>query len=125
MARGHLTPFIVTYTYICFSVRSTEAHASASTEIYAVIEIVKGIAGQTNLLALNSAIEAARAGVHGKGFAVVADEVRKLADQTKTSVEQIAGLISDSVFHLRADTVHRRNFSRIQNMLNNLYPVQK
>lgn len=73
-----------------------EALNTSSNEIYAVIEIVKGIAGQTNLLALNSAIEAARAGEHGKGFAVVADEVRKLADQTKTSVEQIAGLISDS-----------------------------
>lgn len=73
-----------------------DALNSSSTEIYAVIEIVKGIAEQTNLLALNSAIEAARAGEHGKGFAVVADEVRKLADQTKTSVEQIARLIADS-----------------------------
>ncbi|MEK4762138.1 globin-coupled sensor protein [Viridibacillus sp. FSL E2-0187] len=69
---------------------------SSSSEIHAVIEIVKNIAGQTNLLALNSAIEAARAGEHGKGFAVVADEVRKLADQTKKSVEQIASLIGMS-----------------------------
>ncbi|MEK4228147.1 globin-coupled sensor protein [Solibacillus sp. FSL H8-0538] len=69
---------------------------SSSSEIHAVIEIVKSIAGQTNLLALNSAIEAARAGEHGKGFAVVADEVRKLADQTKSSVEQIASLIGVS-----------------------------
>ena len=27
MARGHLTPFIVTYAYICFSRRSTAARA--------------------------------------------------------------------------------------------------
>lgn len=76
--------------------KMVEALDSSSSEIHAVIEIVKSIAGQTNLLALNSAIEAARAGEHGKGFAVVADEVRKLADQTKTSVEQIASLIGVS-----------------------------
>lgn len=76
--------------------KMVQALDSSSTEIHAVIEIVKSIAGQTNLLALNSAIEAARAGEHGKGFAVVADEVRKLSNQTKNSVEQIASLIGAS-----------------------------
>lgn len=82
---------------------------ASSSEIQAVVEMVKGIAGQTNLLALNSAIEAARAGEHGKGFAVVADEVRKLADQTKTSVEQIAQLIhvSGTVTSQVVDSIHQ------------------
>ena len=31
MARGHLTPFIVTYTYICFSARSNMTHVTSST----------------------------------------------------------------------------------------------
>ncbi len=67
-----------------------------SAKIQDVTGIVSSIADQTNLLALNAAIEAARAGEYGRGFAVVADEVRKLAEQTKSSLDNVSTLISET-----------------------------
>lgn len=72
---------------------SMDEIAKSSREVADIVQIIGNISGEINLLSLNAAIEAARAGDSGRGFAVVADEISKLADQTASSISQIASLI--------------------------------
>ncbi|WP_160692117.1 methyl-accepting chemotaxis protein [Clostridium sp. C2-6-12] len=74
---------------------SVQIANNSTKEAIDIIHLIGNIANQTNLLALNAAIEAARAGEAGKGFSVVASEIRKLADNVKTAVNSVDGIIND------------------------------
>jgi methyl-accepting chemotaxis protein len=76
--------------------RSISMITESSDKVAAIIEIINDISEKINLLSLNAAIEAARAGDAGRGFAVVADEISKLADQTASSIGDIASLIKNN-----------------------------
>ncbi|THF81749.1 methyl-accepting chemotaxis protein [Cohnella fermenti] len=70
-----------------------------ANEIRGVLQVIGEISAQTNLLALNASIEAARVGEHGRGFAVVASEIRKLADMTRSSTEEVHGIVEKIYNH--------------------------
>ncbi|MNH71291.1 Methyl-accepting chemotaxis protein McpB [compost metagenome] len=66
----------------------------STSSIHKILDVMKQMTQQTNLLALNANIEAARAGAAGKGFMVVANEIRRLADQSRSSIDVVTGIIS-------------------------------
>jgi len=82
------------YQQVIQSADQVEQLKQQSSDIQALVGIIRGISEQTNLLALNAAIEAARAGEQGKGFAVVATEVKNLSSHVASSVSEIASIVT-------------------------------
>ncbi|WP_160034460.1 methyl-accepting chemotaxis protein [Paenibacillus sp. An7] len=76
----------------------------STSSILNILDVLQNIARQTNILSLNATIEAARAGAAGRGFMVVAGEVRQLADQSKESIDMVAG-ITDRIMKEMNETV--------------------
>ena len=94
--------------FVADKVQETSQRIEALTgqveKIGNIVGVIVNVADQTNLLALNAAIEAARAGEFGRGFAVVADEVRKLAERSKSTANQVQGVLgslSDRIGDMR------------------------
>ena len=68
--------------------------AESSQKISQAVTLIEEIALKTNVLAINAGAEADRAGEYGQGFSVVAEQVGALAEQSKTAIKEIAGVVS-------------------------------
>ena len=68
--------------------------AESSQKISQAVSLIEEIALKTNVLAINAGAEADRAGEYGQGFSVVAEQVGALAEQSKTAIKEIAGVVS-------------------------------
>ncbi len=78
------------------------------------------LADRTNLLSLNASIEAARAGEMGRGFAVVAEEINKLADQSQSSVKEIAEIINMIVSDIQQSANQMQGISSEMKLLQDI-----
>ncbi|MCB1165541.1 MAG: PAS domain-containing protein [Leptospiraceae bacterium] len=84
--------------------RSMERIEASSAQIGSIIKTITGISERVNLLSLNASIESARAGEMGRGFAVVAEEISRLAEQTASSVKEIAGHLEHTAAEVESGT---------------------
>lgn len=66
-----------------------------SDRVRDILELIRNIADRSDLLALNASLEGQRAGEAGQGFTLVAQEMRRLAENTKESVGDVKGLVSE------------------------------
>lgn len=78
--------------------QQTNRTNESSQKIKEATNIISNISEETNLLSLNASIEAARAGEQGRGFAVVANEIQHLAEQSGSSTDSIAAMVSELIY---------------------------
>lgn len=93
-------------------------HSSVES-IQTAINMIQSIAEETDLLSLNANIEAARAGESGRGFSVVATQISKLADQSNSTAENVADIITNII--AEAD----RMVEMMGDVKNKIYEQQK
>ena len=83
------------------------------------------MAEQTNVLAINAAIEASRAGEGGSGFQIVSGEIRGFAEDSRTAVNKISGIIGGIRDHTtRVEVATQQVRSQAQQSLDRISHAQ-
>lgn len=88
-----------------------ESMRAFTNEVEEMMLLIHATTEQINLLSLNARIEAARAGEQGKGFAVVAQEIKSLSEHTRSSVDDLRGVMEKRIQGVmqglaKVDTTH-------------------
>lgn len=81
------------YAHTDDSMKIISELSKQSKRISESVKIIEDISRQTDILAINASIEAAHAGEAGKGFSIVSEEIGTLSAQTKSSAQEIGGII--------------------------------
>lgn len=92
-----------------------------SKRISEIVKMIENISRQTDILAINASIEAAHAGEAGKGFSIVSQEIGTLSAQTKSSAQEIGGIIKMFTQNITAAvTVMEQNFTLTREGMENM-----
>lgn len=82
------------YSHTDDSMKIFSELSKQSRRISEIVRMIEDISRQTDILAINASIEAAHAGEAGKGFSIVSEEMGTLSAQTKSSAQEIGGIIA-------------------------------
>lgn len=109
------------YSHTDDSMKIISELSAQSKRISEIVKMIEDISLQTDILAINASIEAAHAGEAGAGFSIVSEEIGTLSARTKSSVQEIGGIITMFTENITAAvSAMKQNFTLTREGMENM-----